>query len=104
MTPEGKNVAFFRSLIKAAGGTVRKQHWEGVRGAPDLFVMLPCVHAWVEMKAEGGDLAPHQIREIRRMDAAGCITYTSYSQNDSLVIARELERLSLEAQRAANRF
>ena len=41
MTPEGKVVALIRARVKEANGEVRKCSWEGVRGAPDLLVLLP---------------------------------------------------------------
>ena len=73
MTPEGRNVALIRQEIRKLHGIVRKCHWEGVRGAPDLFVMMPWgAHFWIEVKAESGRLAAHQDREIRRMLQAGC--------------------------------
>ncbi len=75
MTPEGKVVRAIRRAVKEAGGTVRKCAWEAVRGAPDLFIMLDGRHAWVEAKAPGGKLAPHQEREIARMRDAGCAVY-----------------------------
>lgn len=72
MTPEGKVVAIIRKRIKSAGGLVRKCEWSGVRGAPDLFVMLNGHHCWIEAKAETGRVAPHQAREHERMRHAGC--------------------------------
>ena len=74
-TPEGKVVALIKQRITEAGGTVRKCSWENCRGAPDLFIMLPCVHAWVEVKTKNGILGPHQTREHNRMQNAGCRVY-----------------------------
>jgi hypothetical protein len=82
MTPEGKNVNLLRREVKRIGGLVRKCHWEGARGAPDLFVMLPWGHCWVEMKAENGRLAPHQAREIDRMRKSGCDVRVLYTRRD----------------------
>lgn len=67
MTPEGKVVALIKKRIKEAGGEVRKCAWENCRGAPDLLVMLPGIHAWIEAKTETGKLGPHQAREHTRM-------------------------------------
>lgn len=75
MTPEGKVVALIKKRIKEAGGEVRKCSWENCRGAPDLLILLPGVHAWVEVKAENGKLGPHQTREHNRMQCAGCKVY-----------------------------
>lgn len=57
--------------VKAAGGQVRKVQWIGRRGAPDRRVMLPGLCCWVEMKAPGEQLEPHQRRECQRMLDAG---------------------------------
>ena len=83
MTPEGKNVNLLRREVRRLGGIVRKCHWEGVRGAPDLFLMLPWgEHCWVEMKAADGHLAPHQQREIAHMRKAGAIVRVLYTRRD----------------------
>lgn len=58
MTPEGKVVALIKKRVKEAGGEVRKCAWENCRGAPDLLVMLPGIHAWIEAKTETGKLGP----------------------------------------------
>jgi hypothetical protein len=77
--------------VKELGGEVRKVVWQGRRGAPDRFVMLPsvgCGHAhpvsgewvvtdryptatWVELKAPGVVPEPHQLREHARMRRLG---------------------------------
>lgn len=66
--------------VKEAGGEIRKVKWIGRRGAPDRFVMIPereehpyqnpCSF-WVELKAPGKKLEPHQEREIGRMRDCG---------------------------------
>lgn len=70
------------------GGEVRKVAWIGRRGAPDRLVMLPArtlmpnsidcawcnpkgVVIWVELKAPGEKVKPHQAREHARMRAMG---------------------------------
>lgn len=59
--------------VKALGGEVRKVKWIGRRGAPDRLVMLPGreVSVWVELKATGEKLKPHQAREHARMERMG---------------------------------
>jgi hypothetical protein len=62
--------------VKAAGGEVRKVQWIGRRGAPDRLVMLPAPIGqrrgfWVELKAPGQPLKPHQAREHARMKRMG---------------------------------
>ena len=60
--------------VQQLGGEVRKVQWIGRRGAPDRLVMLPtpsrCT-CWVELKAPGGKVKPHQAREHERMRAMG---------------------------------
>lgn len=69
-------------LVKELGGEVRKVQWVGRRGAPDRLVMLPrgrassgsfsaCSTLWVELKAPGEKVKPHQKREHERMRAMG---------------------------------
>lgn len=69
-------------LVKAIGGEVRKVQWIGRKGAPDRLVMLPsfCHNnvvviggrtIWVELKAPGEKVKPHQAREHERMRAMG---------------------------------
>lgn len=66
--------------VKELGGEVRKVQWIGRRGAPDRLVMLPFrpqanmaadTTAWVELKAPGEKVKPHQKREHERMRAMG---------------------------------
>lgn len=69
--------------VKAIGGEVRKVQWIGRRGAPDRLVMLPyrpdflpgsvidAATIWVELKAPGEKVKPHQAREHERMRAMG---------------------------------
>ena len=81
-TPEGKNVDYLKHRIHAMGGLVRKCHWEGVRGAPDLLILLPHLHAWVEVKAAGQVPKPHQIREMQRLVNAGARVFVVASRGD----------------------
>lgn len=94
MTPEGKVVAVIRNRIREMGGEVRKCSWENCRGAPDLFIMLPNVHAWVEVKSNKGDLRPHQLREINRMQMAGCHVYVVYGADQAHALISHLISVS----------
>lgn len=71
MTPEGKIVEHIVKTAGAYNALVRKVNWSGRRGAPDRFIMMPRVSFWLEVKAPGKHLEPHQFREIRRMMKAG---------------------------------
>ena len=71
MTPEGKIVAYLKKIVREQGGLVRKVEWSGVRGAPDLLVMLQGHHCFVECKRPGEKPEPHQIREHERMERIG---------------------------------
>lgn len=67
--------------VKELGGEVRKVQWIGRRGAPDRLVMWRRSSAevqwngpgtvWVELKAPGEKIKPHQKREHDRMRAMG---------------------------------
>jgi hypothetical protein len=73
--------------VTAIGGIVRKVRWIGRRGAPDRLVLLPPIieslldstlvlnrprdPIWVEIKAPGKKLQPHQEREIERLRLYG---------------------------------
>ena len=72
MTPEGKVVAAIKSVIKELHGEVRKTSWVGHIGAPDLFIMMPGWHFWVEVKAPGEKPKKHQLREHKVMAESGC--------------------------------
>ena len=84
MTPEGKVVAAIKKAVKAAGGEVRKCVWVGHNGAPDLFIMMPEYHFWVEVKAPGKKPETHQLREHARMDRAGCLVIVADKVEDVL--------------------
>ncbi len=57
--------------VKALGGEVRKVRWIGRNGAPDRLVMLPGRTVWIELKAPGEKVKPHQQREHERMRRMG---------------------------------
>lgn len=70
-TPEGRVVADIKKFVKLNGGIVRKVEWSGVRGAPDLLVMMDGIHAFVEVKAPGKQPNGIQTREHERMRRFG---------------------------------
>lgn len=57
--------------VKELGGECRKVGWVGRHGAPDRFVMLPRGCLWVELKAPGERVKPHQQREHDRLRKMG---------------------------------
>lgn len=69
------------------GFLCRKVQWIGRRGAPDrLFSRADTGPFFVEFKAPGKTLDPHQIREIARLREAGFRVYVI----DSLADVHEL--------------
>lgn len=56
---------------KECGWLVRKLAWIGRRGAPDRLFMKDGLAVFVEFKAANEKPDLHQVREIRRMRAAG---------------------------------
>jgi hypothetical protein len=64
-----------RKAVMAAGGQMRKVHWEGRRGAPDWLLLLPGTlgHPMVETKRPGQALEDYQAREHERLRAAGLV-------------------------------
>lgn len=79
MTPEGEIVRYIKKRVHALGGEVRKVSWEGRIGAPDLMVLLPGVHFWIEVKRPGEKPRPAQLREHDKMRSAGCLVYIADS-------------------------
>lgn len=71
MTPEAKVVQQIKALVKSYGGEVRKVEWSGRRGAPDLLVLMPGRHFFIEVKAPGEKPRPEQLREHERLRVAG---------------------------------
>jgi hypothetical protein len=62
----------FRRIARRLGIVTRKTTWTQFRGAPDLLLLGPGRrHGFVEVKREGGQLTPLQLREILRLRAAG---------------------------------
>ena len=63
---------YLAKRVKALGGTCRKAMWIGARGCPDRMVLLPGrTPIFVELKAPGQKLQPHQQREHQRLLDAG---------------------------------
>ena len=59
---------YLKRRVKAMGGEVRKVKWVGRSGAPDRLVLLSMYQPfWVELKAPGKKIEPHQRREHARM-------------------------------------
>lgn len=67
--------------VETAGGLTRKLSWIGRTGAPDRVVILNTV-VFVELKAPGKVLAPHQEREHRRLTRAGALVLTIDNKAD----------------------
>ena len=61
-----------KARVESYGGEIRAVSWLGRRNAPDVLVLMPGVHSFVETKAPGGVPTPAQAREHDRMRAAGC--------------------------------
>lgn len=71
---EGKVEDYLVREVEAHGGTIRKAKWLCRRGCPDRFVAFPGgLSGFVEVKAPGGSLASHQVREIERLRNAGVL-------------------------------
>lgn len=83
MTPEGKVVAAIKKAAKKQGGDTRKVEWSGRRGAPDLLILLPGKHFFVEAKAPGEKPRPEQLREHERLRAAGFSVYVVSSEAEA---------------------
>lgn len=84
--------------VKEMGGEVRKVQWIGRRGAPDRLVMFPAssqkfidgawgTTLWVELKAPGEKVKPHQAREHERMRKMGqrVVVVDSFEAVDALL-------------------
>lgn len=63
---------YLKTAVAERGGEIRKVKWIGRNGAPDRRILGKC---WVEVKAPGKELEPHQAREIARMRAEGEIVH-----------------------------
>lgn len=61
---------YLKTRVENVGGLYRRLKWQGRCGAPDDLVLLKGAH-FVECKAPGEPLRPHQEREHARMRAQG---------------------------------
>lgn len=88
MTRESDIEKYLVKRVKDVGGQIRKAQWIGHVGAPDRRVMLPHRHPiWIEVKAPGKTLEPHQLREHNRMRKLGELVEVidSYEAVDNLL-------------------
>lgn len=95
MTPEAKVVQRIRSRVRAYGGEVRKVEWSGRRGAPDLLVLMPGDHFFIEVKAPGEKPRPEQLREHERLRIAGFDVFVC--DGDTTELVSRLRRSQLAA-------
>jgi hypothetical protein len=89
--------AYLVKRVKATDGIVRKVTWQGHRGAPDRMVSWPAhsgggFPVFVELKAPGEGLEPHQEDEHDLLRAAGVsvTVIDSFEGVDELVERRGL--------------
>ena len=69
---ESKIEKVFREAVESNAGVAYKFVSPGRRGVPDRLVLFPGGKAYfVELKAPGKDLEPHQEREIARIKRMG---------------------------------
>lgn len=68
---ESEIEAYFVRRVKEAGGLQRKFVSPGHRGVPDRIVMFKGKVGFVELKAPGEKLKPHQVREHNKLYNAG---------------------------------
>lgn len=69
-----------KARVEAYGGEIRAVSWLGRKHAPDVLVLQPShpfygckgSHTFIEAKAPGGKPSAGQLREHKRMRAAGC--------------------------------
>ena len=88
MAAENKIETAFVKHVKKLGGEVRKLKWIGRHGAPDRIVFFPPnVVFFVELKAPGKKLDPHQKREHKRLKRFGMKVYTIDSIADAVMTA-----------------
>lgn len=60
---------YLAEQVDAAGGLCRKYVSPGVRGVPDRICIMPGGKTiYVELKSEGEEPTPHQVREHQRME------------------------------------
>lgn len=67
---------YFIRRVREVGGLQRKYTSPGVRGVPDRIAILNGLVYFVELKAPGKMLRPDQVREHRKLRAAGTNVWT----------------------------
>lgn len=58
--------------IEALGGRYRRVKWQARDGAPDVLILLPGRHVFIEEKRPGKEPTPAQSREHTVMRASNC--------------------------------
>jgi hypothetical protein len=71
-----------KERVEAYGGEIRAVSWLGRAHAPDVLVLMPGVHFFVETKAPGGKPRPGQLREHDRMRASNCAVFVITTPED----------------------
>lgn len=69
--PEAEVENYLVQQVNAIGGEIRKVQWVNHRGAPDRVVFYKGMVCFVECKAPGRKLQPHQKREHTKLKAQG---------------------------------
>jgi hypothetical protein len=64
-----------KERVEAYGGEIRAVSWLGRAHAPDVLVLMPGAHFFVETKAPGGKPRPGQLREHDRLRASNCAVF-----------------------------
>lgn len=74
--PENEIESYLVERAEKLGAFVRKLQWVSRRGAPDRMIIYRGRVIFVECKAPGEDLDPHQDREMKRMMQHSAEVYT----------------------------
>lgn len=82
---------FFTDSLKELGGEIRKLQWVNHRGAPDRLLLYKGIIVFVEFKATGEKLQPHQAREKKKLEAQGATVLVIDSLEKSADILDRLE-------------
>lgn len=95
MTPEGRIQKHAQTVFKGLGGLVRKIHYEGRTGCPDLLVILPGgIVLFLEIKkSPGTPAALHQQKEHARIRARGALCFVVGSVADINSVVAKLNLL-----------
>ena len=97
--------AYLKFRVEQTHGIIRKAQWTGRAGCPDRWCGWPAHQrtAWVELKGKGGELSPHQVREIQRLLECGerVEVLSSFGEIDAFIEAIT-SRPAYDAQRHAD--